>query len=667
MGNSSHAEGYETAAKGIGSHAEGGGSEAVGLRSHAEGSEVYANGSASHAEGALTQANGDISHAEGDGTIAYGARSHAEGFWSVTGNKDKQNDTEVGRCAHAEGYKTLAEATRSHAEGSLTQSLGYASHAEGLRTVARGYRSHTEGQDTCILSTGGHAQGMANYHTNDLSVIHDVGIGTVVDNETETPESITRLSAETILHTEDEKNGYKYLIGVGGYKGQEIGDSKSVQEVISGINTDINTLKTDTSTNKTQVYSINTNAIKSIKATQTDSSVSLQPTTLKGVAQSEITINKASTTASGVMSAEDKTKLDGIETGANKYTLPVANSSTLGGVKAKTGTKGTNDASVLINSDNTLYVPQASASSSGVINKDKYSVLDNLQNYGFAYKLDQSVGNYFYIQIVRNYLYNIVIIDDISSSNVDYASFMCVDGGQSEYCKLRTFNNNTTKIDLEVEDYDPGYGLEIYAKIYLNNFSNGVLIYSNIQIKPTSQLDFNTSCIQSASPIDFSTFALKTEIPKTLPASDVSAWAKASTKPTYTKAEVGLGNVDNTADANKEVLSATKLKTARTLWGNSFDGNANITGDLKNIGTTGNSKLSIEGVIASVDYTHIYTNENKRPIVFQKDAGNVGIGIEAPTEKLQVNGNMKADSYKLTDGTEYAEPCTDEEINALFS
>lgn len=33
--------------------------------------------------------------------------------------------------------------------------------------------------------------------------------------------------------------------------------------------------------------------------------------------------------------------------------------------------------------------------------------------------------------------------------------------------------------------------------------------------------------------------------PTTLPASDVSAWAKAATKPTYTKAEVGLGNVTN--------------------------------------------------------------------------------------------------------------------------
>lgn len=50
--------------------------------------------------------------------------------------------------------------------------------------------------------------------------------------------------------------------------------------------------------------------------------------------------------------------------------------------------------------------------------------------------------------------------------------------------------------------------------------------------------------------------------PTTLPASDVSAWAKAATKPSYTKSEVGLGNVDNTADAEKSVKYATSAGSA---------------------------------------------------------------------------------------------------------
>jgi hypothetical protein len=54
------------------------------------------------------------------------------------------------------------------------------------------------------------------------------------------------------------------------------------------------------------------------------------------------------------------------------------------------------------------------------------------------------------------------------------------------------------------------------------------------------------------------------DFPSSMPASDVYAWAKAATKPTYTKSEVGLGNVDNTADANKSVKYATSAGNAST-------------------------------------------------------------------------------------------------------
>jgi len=132
-----------------------------------------------------------------------------------------------------------------------------------------------------------------------------------------------------------------------------------------------------------------------------------------------------------------------------------------------------------------------------------------------------------------------------------------------------------------------------------------------------------------------------TGVPTSLPASDVYSWAKQPTKPTYTSAEVGLGNVpnvntnnqtptwtisstlanlvsgetltvafgkiakciqtlishianvsnphnvtkaqvelgnaDNTADSAKNVLSATKLTTSRTINGVLFNGTANIS------------------------------------------------------------------------------------------
>lgn len=76
-----------------------------------------------------------------------------------------------------------------------------------------------------------------------------------------------------------------------------------------------------------------------------------------------------------------------------------------------------------------------------------------------------------------------------------------------------------------------------------------------------------------------------TDFPTSMPASDVSAWAKAATKPSYTKAEVGLSNVDNTADKDKSVKYATSAGSASQL--NGFTIQAS-TSDL----TAGSSKLS---------------------------------------------------------------------------
>jgi len=53
------------------------------------------------------------------------------------------------------------------------------------------------------------------------------------------------------------------------------------------------------------------------------------------------------------------------------------------------------------------------------------------------------------------------------------------------------------------------------------------------------------------------------------PATDVYAWAKAATKPSYTKSEVGLGNVDNTADSTKSVSFATTAGSAPANGGTS--------------------------------------------------------------------------------------------------
>ena len=75
-----------------------------------------------------------------------------------------------------------------------------------------------------------------------------------------------------------------------------------------------------------------------------------------------------------------------------------------------------------------------------------------------------------------------------------------------------------------------------------------------------------------------------------------------------TKAQIGLANVDNTSDANKNVasaVSATKLQTARNINGTSFDGTTDITtakwGTARTL-TIGPKSKSIDGS-ANVSFT----------------------------------------------------------------
>ena len=58
------------------------------------------------------------------------------------------------------------------------------------------------------------------------------------------------------------------------------------------------------------------------------------------------------------------------------------------------------------------------------------------------------------------------------------------------------------------------------------------------------------------------------------------------------------------------VASATKLQTARTLWGRSFDGTGNVSGNLDSVGNiTLNRNAIIKGGIGGSDYWRIYTKE----------------------------------------------------------
>lgn len=91
---------------------------------------------------------------------------------------------------------------------------------------------------------------------------------------------------------------------------------------------------------------------------------------LAGKASTSHSHSVASSSASGFMSAADKQKLDGIAAGANKYTLPVASSTVLGGMKIGYKESGKNY-SVKLDDNNQAYVTVPWTVPDGSVTTDK--------------------------------------------------------------------------------------------------------------------------------------------------------------------------------------------------------------------------------------------------------------------------------------------------------
>lgn len=205
--NEAHAEGYQTLANQYQAHAEGRRTLANHVASHAEGEETNASGYASHAEGQLNNATNDAAHAEGYGTKATGIAAHSEGKGNIAS----------GMYSHAEGEGTNASGYASHAEGGGTKALSYRSHAEGNGTVANNSESHAEGHYTTSSGTGSHSEG----HTTNASSTgaHAEGQSTQATGYASHAEGFDTIASGFGAHAEGgmtEANGnYSHASGVG--------------------------------------------------------------------------------------------------------------------------------------------------------------------------------------------------------------------------------------------------------------------------------------------------------------------------------------------------------------------------------------------------------------------------------------------------------------------
>ena len=157
------------------------------------------------------------------------------------------------------------------------------------------------------------------------------------------------------------------------------------------------------------------------------------------------------------------------------------------------------------------------------------------------------------------------------------------------------------------------------------------------------------------------TFILQAEPASTLanwkemlsPASPVQSVAGKTGVVTLVKADVGLGNVDNTADNAKNVLSATKLTTSRTIaltgaatgTATAFDGSSNISiavTSLNATSLTGTASVNTTGNAGTA--TKLQTPRTINGVAFDGSA-NITIDAAMKFENLTANKTMVANTF----------------------
>ncbi len=121
--------------------------------------------------------------------------------------------------------------------------------------------------------------------------------------------------------------------------------------------------------------------------------------------------------------------------------------------------------------------------------------------------------------------------------------------------------------------------------------------------------------------------------------------------PTLSKSKVGLSNVDNTADSTKNVLSASKLTTARNITigsaKKSFDGASDISFSLSDIGASSSShthNYASKVTLAGTDYSCVSNVITITKANLQTAIGSTGLGLMTEKER------SKLDSIKVSSG-----------------
>ena len=269
------------------------------------------------------------------------------------------------------------------------------------------------------------------------------------------------------------------------------------------------------------------------------------------------------------------------------------------------------------------------------------------------------------------------LIDNIDIGNVDLSNY---------YTK--------TQVDDLIDDVDPSWsnisGKPTFATVATsgsyNDLSNkptiptntnqltngaGFITSSDSRLSDSRPASDVYSWAKASSKPSYSWSEI-TSRPTSMPASDVYNWAKASSKPSYSWSEIsskptfatvatsgkysdlsgkptiptnnnqltnGAGYITSSGSISGNAGSATKLATSRTLWGQSFNGSANVSGNMTGVGSISCTSVSASGEVTAHSDKRLKSNIKPlevrgelNPVTYIKD-GKESIGFIADEVK----------------------------------
>lgn len=212
-------------------------------------------------------------------------------------------------------------------------------------------------------------------------------------------------------------------------------------------------------------------------------------------------------------------------------------------------------------------------------------------------------------------------------------------GGQHQSCKVKgtiyfiTGNHNQGHVvDMPFEAIMYAYG----------GTANSILNQSTLYLPPYCSWDLirivryanNSWEVQVRQPSDWTNISLEYTV--TNNGGSVSAGQFANTS--YSSTVANNYNTNVSRPTSSRVLYADRLTAARTLWGRSFDGTANIDGNLDNVGVI-TSKGGIWLDLKGSSGVAFYSGGSLSAVI---NSTGMGIGNSSPSQKLHVTGNIIA-------------------------